>query len=116
VILLDTNVLSEMFKPAPNARVMAWLDRQNHQTLYISAVTQAELLYGVYRLPDGARKKRLLLAIQESLALLEGRVLSFDAAASDQMAIACVQAERSGIRVTAQMPTSQRQLSLMALP
>ena len=43
MIVLDTNVISEMFKPTPDARAMAWLDRQEMETLYISAVTQAEL-------------------------------------------------------------------------
>jgi predicted nucleic acid-binding protein len=101
MIVLDTNVISEMFKPAPDARVMAWLDRQGMETLYISAVTQAELKYGVYRLPEGARRIRLLSSILEVLALLEGRVIPFDAIAADRLAMAGVQAEKLGAKVVA---------------
>lgn len=93
MIILDTNVISEMFKTAPDAHVMTWLDRQEIETLYISAVTQAELKYGVYRLPDGARKKQLTASILEVLALMEGRVLPLDAIAADQLAIAAAKAE-----------------------
>jgi hypothetical protein len=101
MILLDTNVLSEMFKPAPDAHVMEWLDRQEPETLYISAVTQAELKYGVLLLPDGARKEQLLSGFLEVMSLLEGRVLPFDAAAADMLAVAGAKAERLGIKVVA---------------
>lgn len=101
MILLDTNVISEMFKPAPDLRVMEWLNRQNLETLYISAVTQAELKYGVYLLPAGKRRERLLSGIQEALALLEGRVLPFDAAAAEQLALAGAEAKRKGSKVVA---------------
>jgi predicted nucleic acid-binding protein len=101
MIVLDTNVLSEMFKPAPDARVMASLDRQEMETLYISAVTQAELKYGVYRLPEGARREQLFSGILEVLALLEGRVLPFDAAAADQLALAAAKPEKLGTKAVA---------------
>lgn len=101
MILLDTNVLSEMFKPAPDLRVMTWLDNQNHETLFISAVTKAELKYGVYRLPEGARKERLLTGIQEVLALLKGRILPFDDESAESLAIATVKAEKAGMKVMA---------------
>ena len=80
---------------------MAWLDRQEMETLYISAVTQAELKYGVYRIPEGARRERLLSGILEVLALLEGRVLPFDAAAADQLAIAGEKVEKFGAKIVA---------------
>jgi hypothetical protein len=101
VIVLDTNVISEMFKPTPDTHVMEWLDRQKLETLYISAVTQAELKYGVYLLPEGIRRERLLSSILEVLALLEGRVLPFDAIAADQLAMAGVKAKRLGTQVEA---------------
>jgi len=101
VIVLDTNVISEMFKPTPDSHVTEWLDRQELETLYISAVTQTELKYGVYRLPEGARRKRLLSSIAEVLALLEGRVLPFDSIAADQLAMAGAKAERLGTKVVA---------------
>ena len=71
------------------------------ETLYLSAISRAELLYGVYRLPEGARKARLSAGIHEVLALLEGRVLSFDAQAADNLAMAGVKAEALGTKIVA---------------
>ncbi|MDR0782088.1 MAG: type II toxin-antitoxin system VapC family toxin [Pseudomonadales bacterium] len=79
MIVLDTNVISEILKPTPDARAMAWLEAQPRAALFTTTVTRAELLYGVHLLPDGQRKDRLLDA---TLAIftedLAGRVLSFD--------------------------------------
>jgi hypothetical protein len=79
MILLDTNVISEPLRPAPDARVVAWIDRQPLETLFTSAITVAELRVGVALLPAGQRRATL----QESLAtkvlpLFAGRVLPFD--------------------------------------
>jgi predicted nucleic acid-binding protein len=101
VIILDTNVISEMFKPAPDTHVIEWLDRQEPETLYMSTVTQAELKYGVCRLPEGSRRERLLTGIQEVLDLMAGRVLPFDAISADQLAMAGVKAERLGAGIVA---------------
>ncbi|MCA0974761.1 PIN domain-containing protein [Halomonas denitrificans] len=57
MIVLDTNVLSELMRPVPNARVVDWLDRQDAISVTISAITVAEILYGIERLPDGRRKR-----------------------------------------------------------
>lgn len=56
--LLDTNIISALMKPMPNPKVLTWLNQQSD--LYISAITQAELLYGVFRMPDGKRKNGFL--------------------------------------------------------
>jgi len=101
MIVLDTNVLSEMLKPDPDKHVMEWLDRQEAETLYISAVTLAELKYGAYRLPRGKRRERLLSWIQDVQAMLEGRVLPFEADAAEELAAAGVKAEKRGMRVEA---------------
>jgi predicted nucleic acid-binding protein len=58
MILLDTNVISEGMKPAPNPFVQAWLDEQISETLYLSSVSLAELLFGIGALPEGRRKKK----------------------------------------------------------
>jgi len=55
VILLDANIVSETMRPAPARAVVGWLDAQRAETLYFSAVSLAELLLGVARLPDGRR-------------------------------------------------------------
>ena len=78
MIILDTNVVSEPLKPKPDAAVLAWLDRQAPETLYLSTITLAELQAGIEILPVGKRRKALLEATTELVAQFEGRVLSFD--------------------------------------
>ncbi len=78
MIILDTNVLSEAMKPEPHPAVRAWLDEQVAETLYISSVTVAEILFGIGVLPAGRRKQRLTSVIDEILPLFEGRILAFD--------------------------------------
>ena len=56
MILIDTNVVSEPWKPAPSAAVLAWLDAQAIETLFLSAITVAELRYGIAALPVGKRR------------------------------------------------------------
>ncbi len=59
MILLDTNVVSELMRPAPEPKVLAWLDAQPPADVWISAVTVGEIRLGLALLPDGQRKKRL---------------------------------------------------------
>lgn len=81
MIVLDTNVISELARPAPDDRVVAWVNAQDDTAL--TATTVAELLYGVARLPDGARKARLSEGIRGMIDEdLGGRVLAFDRAAA----------------------------------
>lgn len=78
MIVLDTNVVSEAMRPDPDPGVMGWLNAQAADTLYLSSVTLAELLFGIGALPAGARKDRLAHALDRLLALFPGRVLAFD--------------------------------------
>ncbi len=83
MIVLDTNVLSEPLKQQPDPRVVAWLDAQHVETLYVTTVTLAELRYGVAALPEGRRRQVLASRLEDELVPLFGdRVLSVDAAAS----------------------------------
>jgi toxin FitB len=59
MILVDTNVISEPLRKVPDARVIDWIDGQPQETLYLSAITVAELRYGVASLPAGKRRHRL---------------------------------------------------------
>lgn len=68
MIILDTNVLSEALKPEPSDRMMRWLAAQDPFGLYTTAITQAELLYGVELLPPGRRRASLTAAVQDMLA------------------------------------------------
>jgi len=79
VIVLDTSVISEALKPAPSDAVLRWLAVQEPSTIFMTAVTQAEILYGVESLPVGKRRARLLTAIEAMFAAeFEGRILPFD--------------------------------------
>ena len=78
MIVLDTNVVSEAMRPEPNPGVLTWLNAQAADTLYLSSVTLAELLFGIGALPAGAKKNRLAQALDRLLALFPGRVLPFD--------------------------------------
>jgi predicted nucleic acid-binding protein len=81
--ILDTNVLSEVFKPLPESSVLDWLVDRAPEGLYITAVTLAELLYGVEALPAGRRRAKLSAAIENVLAeQYSGRVLAFDESAA----------------------------------
>lgn len=83
MIVLDTNVVSELMRPAPAPAVIEWVDAQPPRLLHLTAVTAAELLYGLARLPDGRRRDQVGEAVQ---ALLEeqfaSRVLAFDLVAA----------------------------------
>ena len=87
MIILDSNVVSEPLRPAPDAAVGAWLDTQASTTLCLTSITQAELMAGVAALPAGRRRNRLAQALSdEVMPLFEGRVLAFDARAAHAFA------------------------------
>lgn len=88
MIVLDTNVVSEPLKTAASPAVIEWLDRQNLETLFLSAISLAELRYGVAALPEGRRKEGLKAALDERIFSLFGsRILAFDTAAADAYAV-----------------------------
>ena len=101
MIVLDTNVLSEPLKAAPAPKVMEWLDHQDAETLFITAISRAELRIGVLKLSDGKRKTALTARIEQVLDLFKDRTLDFDAAAADKLAEMVVECERMGKRATA---------------
>ncbi len=79
MILLDTNVISEPLRAAPAAEVGAWIDAQPLETLFLSAITVAELRAGVALLPAGKRRSGLQDSLEtQVLPLFAGRVLAFD--------------------------------------
>ncbi|MGB3224338.1 MAG: type II toxin-antitoxin system VapC family toxin [Desulforhopalus sp.] len=96
MIVLDTNVVSEAMKPEPNPAVKAWLNEQSAETLYLSSVTLAELLFGIAVLPNGKRKDMLSEVLGGLMELFNGRILSFDADAARQYAELAVTARTSG--------------------
>lgn len=81
-MLLDTNIISEFWRPGPQANVLAWMDKQDHDRLFICTPVIAELIYGIERLPDSYRKRRLLQSLDDLLEGYRGRILPFDVEAA----------------------------------
>ena len=83
MILIDTNIISEIMKPVPDPIVMEWIDQQEIVQLFVSAITIAEISYGINALPKGRRPRDLEnafnKAIQEGFI---GRILPFDESAA----------------------------------
>lgn len=86
VILLDTNVISALAKPVPNPRVSTWLDENEAEGLWTSAITIAEIRTGLAELPDGKRKAELTELIGELFDRFARAIVSFDEFAADQYA------------------------------
>jgi toxin FitB len=96
MIILDTNVVSEAMKPEPHGAVRAWLNAQAAETLYLSSVTLAELLFGIAALPTGNRKNMLARALDGLMGLFRDRVLPFDVDAARRYAELAVAAKTRG--------------------
>lgn len=96
MIVLDTNVVSEAMKPAPDPAVRAWLNAQAAETLYLSSVTLAELLFGIQILPTGKRKEMLAQALDSLMHLFQHRILPFDTDAARNYAKLAVMAKTAG--------------------
>jgi len=96
VILLDTSVVSEAMKPEPHPSVRDWLDAQVAETLFLSSVTVAELLFGIGALAPGRRRDKLAGALDGVLELLAARILPFDTAAARRYADLAVKARAAG--------------------
>src|SRR6202051_3827227 len=110
MIVLDTNVLSEALRPVPEPSVLAWLANQPRASLCPTAVTRAEILYGIRLLSDGKRRRGLWdaanMIFDEDFA---GHVLSFDSEAADMYA------EISASRRTAGKPIGQVDAMIVAM-
>jgi predicted nucleic acid-binding protein len=78
MIVLDTNVISELMKPAPSTVVRAWVSSQSSMSLFTTAVNVAEILYGIERLPQGRRKRQLRELVGDVFSAFDDKVLAFD--------------------------------------
>jgi toxin FitB len=97
MIVLDTNVLSELWKVEPNPDVLAWIDGQAVETLYLSAITVAELRYGLAAMTKGKRRTVYQERLErEVLPAFAGRVLPFDLDASQAYATLMARARAAG--------------------
>jgi len=97
MILIDTNVISELWKAEPNPDVLAWIDAQTIETLYLSAVTVAELRFGLATMQEGKRRTIYQERLEkEVLPTFAGRVLPFDLDASQAYADLMARARARG--------------------
>jgi len=95
--LLDTNVVSEWVKPHPKSGVVAWLDGMDEDRVFLSVITLAELRYGVERLDEGKRRRRLTEWLEQELTLrFEGRILDVDSAIADRCGKVTARSEAAG--------------------
>lgn len=87
MVLIDTNVISELWRASPEPSVLAWVDEQAIETLYLSTVTVAELRFGLAAMPEGRRRQIYQQRLEaEVLPAFGERVLAFDLAASARYA------------------------------
>lgn len=97
MILVDTNVISEPLRREPSAAVIEWLDAQNVETLFLAAISLAEMRFGVAALPEGKRRDWLHHSIEQRVVpLFRGRILPFDDAASKAYASLRAKARATG--------------------
>jgi predicted nucleic acid-binding protein len=103
LIVLDTNVVSELMRERQEPAVVRWLDAQEWTDLVITAVTVGEVLYGIARLDDGARKRALAESLERFVdELVLGRALSFDVDAASHYGELYTARERAGRPVSVQ--------------
>lgn len=100
MILIDTNVISEPLRAAPEPRVVEWLDAQLLETLFLSVITVAELRFGIARLPAGRRRDGLRERLEtQVLPAFAGRVLAFDLAATQTYADLMAKTQAAGFAI-----------------
>lgn len=97
MILLDTNVLSELMKTDRSEQVVDWINEKPIQSLFITAITQAEVLYGISLLPNGKRKTGIKKAAKALFSSdFSGRILSFDSSSTYNFATIAAERRKSG--------------------
>jgi toxin FitB len=110
VILLETNVISELLRPRPDDNVLAWFDSNATLPMYISAITEAELWLGVYSLPEGKRRTTIEKDITEILRQdFAGHIVHFDSKA------ALVYGQLYGKRKTLGRPISREDCQIASI-
>ena len=101
MIVVDTNVVSELIRPSPSPQVRDWIIARASGELCTTAVTVAEIRYGLERLPDGRRKDSLLASATEVFAAFSEYIQPFDADAAVWYATIVAQRDRSASPSTA---------------
>ena len=106
MIILDTNVLSELLRPKPSARIALWVEEQPRNEVFTTSVTEAEIFYDIELLPKGKRREALLAAAESMFSEdFAGQILSFDSDAA--RAYSRVAARRRGLGKPIAYPDGQ---------
>jgi predicted nucleic acid-binding protein len=100
VIVLDTNVVSELMRAAPDANVVGWVRTQVAAAICTTSVTVGEIGYGIARLPAGRRRAVLACAVDDVFSVFADRVLAFDVAAAGHYADVVVEREQAGTPIS----------------
>lgn len=96
MIIVDTNVISELMRPVPESYVLSWIGAQDVAELHVTAITLAEIADGVERLPGGRRKAMIRSTAQAAITAFRGRAIPFDEAAVPHYARIVSERERGG--------------------
>lgn len=97
MMLLDTNILSEMMRPKPDENVILWLNQQHSQNLFISSIGIAEISYGLYVLPKGKRKQQLQIRFEQFISqAFQFRLLDFNEQAANRYGSVMGEAKLTG--------------------
>ena len=97
MIILDTNVISELMRPKPEENVVEWIISQDSQDLYLTTVSEAELRYGIEILPAGQRREGLRMAMEAMFREdFAGRILPFDSPSAKAYAVIAASRRSAG--------------------
>lgn len=123
MIILDTNVVSELISPQAEASVVAWVNRQRQSQLLTTAITALELRRGAEKLEDGRRRRQLESGVDWALDdLIGGRILRFDRNAADAAAtwearcktagrpVSILDVQVAGIAISRSLPIATRDI------
>jgi toxin FitB len=99
MIVVDTIVVSELMRSSPSAAVTGWVTGHDESELYTTAITLAEIRYGIERLPEGRRKQLLRSTAEQVFSAFAEQVLPFDARASVQYATIVCGREQAGLPI-----------------
>jgi toxin FitB len=99
MIILDTNIASELMRASPAPAVLSWMRRQRASDLFTTAITVAEIRYGIERLPAGRRQDLLRSAARDVFSLFSEQILPFDAAAAEEYALVVSRRDSLGLQI-----------------
>ena len=96
MIVIDTMILSELARPSPDPQILEWLNSRIMDTLFITAVTIAEIRFGIANWPEGKRRDALEASLSSIITLFGDRILDFDRRAAEPYAALALAAKRAG--------------------